>query len=135
MPAVTLPAIPLEQLPQPDASQLQKDGLDAGGFTTHVPDQDANWLAIGIVLLLIVLALLMPAIVRKWRRARPPADVSRQMATLWRRALGAIEATGCRIDPSLTPLEQARAVSPRLPVRAPAEVARRGGDGGHLRHP
>jgi transglutaminase-like putative cysteine protease len=116
VPPVTLPAIPLEQLPQPDANQLQKDGLDAAGFTTHVPDTGANWLAIGIVLLLIVLALLMPAIVRKWRRAHPPADVPRQMATLWRRALGAIEATGCRIDPSLTPLEQARAVSPRLPV-------------------
>src|SRR4051812_37287877 len=70
----------------------------------------------------------MPAVVRRWRRAHPPADVSRQMSTLWRRALGAVEATGCRIDSSLTPLEQARAVSPRLPVaarplRSLAEVA------------
>ena len=42
----------------------------------------------------------------------------RQVTTLWRRALGAVEATGCRLDPSLTPLEQARAISPRLPVAA-----------------
>ena len=40
------------------------------------------------------------------------------MTLLWRRALGAVEATGCRVDPTLTPLEQARAVSPRLPVAA-----------------
>ena len=41
-----------------------------------------------------------------------------QIAVLWRRALGAVEATGCRIDPTLTPIEQARAISPRLPVAA-----------------
>jgi transglutaminase-like putative cysteine protease len=105
-----------------------KQGLDAAAFTASVPDREADWLAIAIVLGLAVLALCLPAIVRSWRRAHPSQDVSRQMATLWRRALGAVEATGCRIDPSLTPMEQARAVSPRLPVasrplKSLAEVA------------
>ena len=48
----------------------------------------------------------------------PRADVARQISDLWNRALGAVEATGLRVDPALTPLEQARAVAPRLPVAA-----------------
>jgi hypothetical protein len=40
------------------------------------------------------------------------------MADLWQRALGAVVATGFHADPSLTPLEQARAAAPRLPVAA-----------------
>ena len=64
------------------------------------------------------LAALTPELVRRWRRRHPDPDVSKQVRDLWERALGAVEATGFRIDPSLTPIEQARAAAPRLPVAA-----------------
>ena len=67
--------------------------------------------------------------------AHPPADVARQMTTLWRRALGAVEATGCRVDPVA---DAARAGPGGRPAPArggpPAEVAGRGGHGGDVRH-
>ena len=117
VPPPTAPVIPLDQLPQPDQNVLPT-GLDPAGFSTTVPDHGINWLAVAIVTAVLVLVLLLPAVVRRWRRAHPPADPARQMTTLWWRALGAVEATGCRVDPTLTPLEQARAISPRLPVAA-----------------
>jgi transglutaminase-like putative cysteine protease len=117
VPPPTAPVIPFDQIPQPDENVLPT-GLDASGFSTTVPDQGINWLAVAIVTGFLLLLLLLPAVVRKWRRAHPPSDPARQMTTLWWRALGAVEATGCRVDPSLTPLEQARAISPRLPVAA-----------------
>ena len=76
----------------------------------------------------------LPAMVRWWRRRHPHADVARQMVDLWQRALGAVAATGFHPDPSLTPLEQARAAAPRLPVAArPLRSLAVGGDGGGLR--
>jgi transglutaminase-like putative cysteine protease len=117
VPPPTAPVIPLDQIPQADTSTGQT-GLDPSGFSTTVPDRGINWIAVAIVFGVLILLLLLPAVVRKWRRAHPPADPARQMTTLWWRALGAVEATGCRVDPTLTPLEQARAVSPRLPVAA-----------------
>jgi transglutaminase-like putative cysteine protease len=116
IPAVTITP-PTNRITDPDVNPVPR-GLDAASFTTTVSDPGPNWITIGIVFAVIGVALGMPAIVRRWRRAHPPTDVSRQMSTLWRRALGAVAATGCRLDPSLTPLEQARAVSPRLPVAA-----------------
>jgi hypothetical protein len=111
-----------------DESLLQQTGPTGPAYSTPVADRPANWGVVGIVFLLTVLALLTPTIVRRWRRAHPSTDVARQVAALWRRALRAVEATGCRIDPTLTPLEQARSISPRLPVaarplKALAEVA------------
>ena len=117
VPPPTAPVIPIDELPQPDENVLPT-GLDPAGFSTTVPDEGIDWIAVAIVFGVLVLLLVSPAIVRKWRRAHPPADPARQMTMLWRRALGAVEATGCRVDPALTPLEQARAVSPRLPVAA-----------------
>jgi transglutaminase-like putative cysteine protease len=127
VPPPTAPAIPLDQIPQPDQNVVPT-GLDPSGFSTTVPDHGINWIAVAIVFGVLLLLLVLPAVVRKWRRAHPPSDPARQMTTLWWRALGAVEATGCRVDPTLTPLEQARAVSPRLPVaarplKALAEVA------------
>ncbi len=116
-PPPVAPTIPLDQIPQPDQN-VAPTGLDPSGFSTTVPDSGVNWIAVAIVFGVLIVLLLAPAVVRKWRRAHPPADPARQMTTLWWRALGAVEATGCRVDPTLTPLEQARAVSPRLPVAA-----------------
>ena len=65
-----------------------------------------------LVLLVPAALLALPELVRRWRRRHPSADVARQIGDLWERALGAVEATGFRVDPTLTPLEQARAVGP-----------------------
>jgi transglutaminase-like putative cysteine protease len=116
IPAVTITP-QTNPITDPDINPVQR-GLDPAAFTATVPDPGPNWITIAIVFGIIGLAVGLPAIVRRWRRAHPSTDVSRQMSTLWRRALGAVEATGCRLDPSLTPLEQARAISPRLPVAA-----------------
>ena len=123
---------PTNPITDPDVTGPEK-GLDAGAFTAIVHDSGANWAAIGIAFGLVALGLGMPAIVRWWRRTHPSPDVSRQMTTLWRRALGAVEATGCRVDPSLTPLEQAqRDLATPARCRAPAQVIGRGGDRRHL---
>jgi hypothetical protein len=74
--------------------------------------------ALGVIFGVLAAALAMPAVVRGWRRRHPSADLSRQMTDLWQRALGAVSATGFHPDPTLTPLEQARAAGPRLPVAA-----------------
>ena len=113
MPPELIPGDPLL-----DPSLLPAPGPTGPVYSTKVADRPVNWSAFGIALLVVVLAVAAPSIVRRWRRAHPSADVTRQIAALWRRALGAVEATGCTIDPSLTPLEQARSISPRLPVAA-----------------
>ena len=117
-PPATLPPELIPGDPLLDPSLLPAPGPTGPVYSTKVLDRPVNWSAFGIALLVIVLAVAAPSIVRRWRRAHPSADATRQIAALWRRALGAVEATGCTIDPSLTPLEQARSISPRLPVAA-----------------
>jgi transglutaminase-like putative cysteine protease len=117
-PPVTLPPELVPSDPLLDPSLIPTPAPTGPVYSTRVADRPENWLAIGLVVLTVALALAAPALVRRWRRAHPSADVPHQVAVLWRRALRAVEATGCRIDPSLTPIEQARAVSPRLPVAA-----------------
>ena len=82
------------------------------------PHPGRVWGLMGVLVALLAGGLALPAIVRRWRRHHPSADIARQVSDLWRRALGALEATGFRVDPSLTPNEQARAAAPRLPVAA-----------------
>jgi transglutaminase-like putative cysteine protease len=127
-PPVTLSPELIPSDPLLDESLVVPTGPTGPVYSTRVVDRPVDWATVGIVLLLAALAVLAPSIVRRWRRAHPSTDVARQVAALWRRALSAVEATGCRIDPALTPLEQARSISPRLPVaarplRALAEVA------------
>jgi transglutaminase-like putative cysteine protease len=116
---------PLPEAPPliiPDLELDPTGGVPQGptgpSFRTRVPDRSANWAAIGAVLLGLGLLGAAPELVRRWRRSHPDPDVTRQIGMLWRRALDAVEATGCRVDPTLTPLEQARAIAPRLPVAA-----------------
>ena len=117
-PPITTPIEGAPADPVIDPQLVPGEGVTTTKYSTEVPDRPPNWTAIGVVVALLALAALAPAIVRRWRRAHPSADVARQVATLWRRAMGAVVATGYRLDESLTPLEQARAVSPRLPVAA-----------------
>ena len=112
---------PIEGAPAPpviDPELVPPTGPTSPVYSAEVPDRPGDWRAILAVAAVTTLAGSAPAVVRRWRRAHPSADVTRQIATLWRRAMGAVEATGYRRDPSLTPLEQARAISPRLPVAA-----------------
>ncbi|MGH9270957.1 MAG: transglutaminaseTgpA domain-containing protein, partial [Ilumatobacteraceae bacterium] len=77
--------------------------------------------ALYVLIAAAVVALVVigtPEAVRRWRRRHPDPDPSVQLHHLWSRAIGAVEATGYRPNPSLTPIEQARAASPRLPVAA-----------------
>ena len=77
----------------------------------------------------VAIVLGAPALGRRLRRSHVPSDPASRIAELWARARRAVETTtGRRLDPTLTPLEQAREVSPTLPVaaeplRALAEVA------------
>jgi transglutaminase-like putative cysteine protease len=116
-PPTTLPLIDQSD-PLLDPTAGLPTGPTGPVYSTRVEDRPVNWVAVLVVLLLGALALSLPALVRRWRRAHPSNDVAKQVAALWHRALGAVEATGCRIDPTMTPLEQARAISPRLPVAA-----------------
>jgi hypothetical protein len=85
------------------------------------------WVLGGAAVLGLVVAA--PAIGRRLRRSQVPSDPGTRIAELWARARRAVESSiGRRFDPTLTPLEQARLVSPVLPpaaapLRALAEVA------------
>jgi transglutaminase-like putative cysteine protease len=87
------------------------------------------WGALAVVVGLLIAVAATPAIARRVRRGHAAGDAAVRIAELWARARRAVESTtGTRLDPTLTPLEQARAAAPRLPVaaqplRALAEVA------------
>jgi hypothetical protein len=111
-----VPTIPPSDLPlAPAPGQTPEAELVESGT---VPNRGPPWSALLTVAGVLGAAAATPAIVRWWRRRRPTADVAGQMIQLWQRALGAVAATGFHADPSLTPLEQARAAAPRLPVAA-----------------
>ncbi|MET0323748.1 MAG: DUF3488 and transglutaminase-like domain-containing protein [Ilumatobacteraceae bacterium] len=116
-PVVTAP-VPLEdEIPLP-IPQPEIEAPVVPQATYELPDSDVRWGVVGLVMLAIALLLLLPELVRRWRRRHPSADVARQTSDLWKRAIGAVAATGYRVDPALTPIEQANAVAPRLPVAA-----------------
>ncbi len=86
--------------------------------TGTVPSAPVALYAVIAAALVALIVIGTPEAVRRWRRRHPDPDPSVQLNHLWSRAIGAVEATGFRADPSLTPIEQARAASPRLPVAA-----------------
>lgn len=95
--------------PPPDAA-TPADG-DEGGLPWR-------WLLVIAALVGIVIAA--PALIRRLRRQRTATDPAQHITDLWGRARHAAEATtGERLDPSHTPLEQARDLAPRLPAAAP----------------
>ncbi len=112
---------PVEVIPEPlqDPEALAAAAANQRPSATHrFAGPGTRWEVVSLVLLVPAALLALPELVRRWRRRHPSADVARQVAVLWERALGAIQATGFRIDPTLTPVEQARAAAPRLPVAA-----------------
>ena len=116
VPVSVAPTVPQSDLPLlPTEGQTPGTELSAEGT---VPDSGPPWSVLLTITGVLGAAAVAPAVVRWWRRRRPSADVAGQMIELWRRALGAVTATGFHPDPSLTPLEQARAAAPRLPVAA-----------------
>jgi transglutaminase-like putative cysteine protease len=117
VPVTVAPTVPPSDDPElrPTPGQTPTDVVDASGV---VPSPGPPWSALAVIFGVLGIGLALPGLVRWWRRRHPNADVGRQMADLWQRALGAVAATGFHADPSLTPLEQARAAAPRLPVAA-----------------
>ena len=117
VPVTVAPTVPPADDPtlRETPGQTPTPAVDATGV---VANPDPPWGALATIAGVLALGLALPGLVRWWRRRHPHADVGRQMADLWERALGAVAATGFHADPSLTPLEQARAAAPRLPVAA-----------------
>lgn len=116
LPPVSIPGLG-DDIPLEDPA-LTPNTPTGPTFTGDVPNRPTDWTTVLIVLAVLAAAGALPEVVRRWRRARMSDDMSREIGALWTRALGAVEAAGCRIHHSLTPLEQARAVAPRLPVAA-----------------
>ncbi|MGI9052347.1 MAG: transglutaminaseTgpA domain-containing protein [Ilumatobacteraceae bacterium] len=116
-PATTLPATP----PSVPAGDLIETAPPAPVFPPIVGTVSGPAIGRIVVLGLVALGVVTlgaPPLVRRWRRRHPNPDPAVQVNDLWVRAMGAVEATGYRVDRSLTPLEQARAAAPRLPVAA-----------------
>jgi hypothetical protein len=109
---------PIVELPPPIDEPGALDPTPVPRIVHAVPERGTSWGTVLAVVVVLGLLLATPALVRRWRRRHPGSDVPHQIVGLWRRALGAVEATGLRVDPALTPLEQARAIAPRLPVAA-----------------
>jgi transglutaminase-like putative cysteine protease len=116
VPVTVVPTIPPSEIPPEQTRDQTPDSELAASGT--VPNDGPPWSALLTVAGVLGAVAAAPAIVRWWRRRRPSADLAGQMIQLWQRALGAVSATGFHADPSLTPLEQARAAAPRLPVAA-----------------
>jgi len=115
IPVTVAPTIPRSEVPTGETPAPPPSVVDAAGLA---PDSGPPWLTLLTIAAVLAAGVALPAVVRWWRRRRPSADVARQMIELWQRALGAVAATGFHPDPTLTPLEQARAAAPRLPVAA-----------------
>jgi hypothetical protein len=116
VPVTVPPTVPQSDRPlDPTVEVAPPSVVDAPGLA---PDSGPPWLTLLTIASVLGAAVALPAVVRWWRRRHPNADLAQQMVDLWQRALGAVAATGYHADPSLTPLEQARAAAPRLPVAA-----------------
>jgi transglutaminase-like putative cysteine protease len=116
VPVTVPPTVPQSDRPlDPTVEVAPPSVVDAPGLA---PDGGPPWLTLLTIASVLGAAVALPAVVRWWRRRHPNADLAQQMVDLWQRALEAVAATGYRADPSLTPLEQARAAAPRLPVAA-----------------
>jgi transglutaminase-like putative cysteine protease len=116
-PVVTAPIPSEDEVPLP-LPEIELDDVVVPTARHEIPERDVRWGVVGLVMLAVALLLLLPELVRRWRRRHPSPDLARQTSDLWDRAIGAVAATGYRVDPALTPLEQAQAVAPRLPVAA-----------------
>ena len=117
VPDTVTPTVPPSDRPvDPTAAEVAPPSvIDAPGRVSHT---GPPWLPLLIIAGVLGAALALPAVARWWRRRHPNADLAGQMVDLWQRALGAVAATGYHPNPTLTPLEQARAAAPRLPVAA-----------------
>ncbi len=115
----------------PNIPELEGGG--SGGGVVPPSDNGGGggppWGWIAAVVAVVAAGVAAPALARRLRRGHAAGDPAGRIAELWARARRAVEsATGTTFNPALTPLEQARAASPRLPVaaqplRALAEVA------------
>jgi transglutaminase-like putative cysteine protease len=116
VPVSVTPTIPRSEVP-PEQNDGETPERQLAAIGT-APNDGPPWTTLLTIAAVLGAAAAAPAVVRWLRRRRPASDLGRQMVDLWQRALSAVAATGFHPDPSLTPLEQARAAAPRLPVAA-----------------
>ena len=94
---------PVEVIPEPlldpEAARRGRGQSAAVGDATGSPVPAPAGSVVSLALLVPAALLALPELVRRWRRRHPSADVARQVAVLWERALGAIQATGFRARP------------------------------------
>jgi transglutaminase-like putative cysteine protease len=113
------PTIPNEFAEGPRAPNLPEDVAETSAAV--VEDSPSNGNRLGqflVVLLLVALALGLPATIRWWRLRRSRPSTDQQLARLWRRSLIALEDVGVPQAPSDTPLETATATAQEFPIAA-----------------
>lgn len=123
-PPVTGPATSL-----PRQGQLPDEGMlpgvvppQGGSDSPGAGDGGGPWRPLLIVGGILAVAVAAPPAVRWLRRRRAGADAGDVVLDLWHRATRAVAGAGIRLDPTMTPLEQARHASPRLPVASKSFV-------------
>lgn len=90
----------------------------SGAIVEGTPQNEGRLGQSLIVLLLIGVALSLPALVRWWRLRRTGPSSEQQLARLWRRSILALEDAGVEDVPSRTPLETAAATASQFPIAA-----------------
>lgn len=93
------------------------DDQPAGAAPAPVEESSGrSWGRWLLALAAVGVVMAVPPLVRSVRRRRTHLDTADQVVELWHRAMRAVESAGVHLDPALTPAEQARAASPRIPV-------------------
>lgn len=112
-----------EGLPIDDAT-TGGDGSDAAPAGASDASDAGNGsggsfpLQVLLVLALLALAAAAPAVIRRWRRNRAPADAGRAVSALWLRSVDDLRELGIRPNPAATPLEHAHVAADTFPVVA-----------------
>jgi len=115
----TAPTIPNESLEGPQAPNLPEEAADTSGPAVEdVPHDESRLGQFLVLLLLVCIALVLPAVVRWWRLRRTGQSTDQQLARLWRRSLIALEDVGVAQTPSHTPLETATTTAELFPIAA-----------------
>jgi transglutaminase-like putative cysteine protease len=113
------PTIPNGSADETQAPNLPEDVPESSaGAREDSPQNESRLGQFLVVLILVALALGLPATVRWWRLRRTRPSTEQQLARLWRRSLIALEDVGVPQAESDTPLETAAATAQDFPIAA-----------------